>query len=97
MIGEQTQETRYEILAFGEQITELLLEKNKRYGDAALNPPQIFGKGDAPNSLGVRLDDKLARVANSDEPRRNDVVDIIGYLHLYCVSRGWLDLKDLID
>lgn len=97
MIGKQTEETREAIRATGESLTELLLEKNRRYGDAALHPPRIFGKSNATDSIGVRLDDKLGRVANAPEPRRNDVADIMGYLVLYCVARGWTDFSDLID
>jgi len=97
MVGEQTDETRQAIRATGDSLIDLLLEKNKRYGDAALHPPQIFATGGATDSIGVRLDDKLGRIANADEPRKNDVADIMGYLVLYCVSRGWTDFTDQID
>ena len=97
MVGEQTDETRRAIRATGDSLIDLLLEKNRRYGDAALNPPRIFGKAGATDSIAVRLDDKLGRIANADEPRKNDVADIMGYLVLYCVSRGWSDFSDLID
>jgi len=97
MIGPQAEETRKKIEQVGRSLTALLLEKNKRYGNSALSPPKVFSKQDAGPSIAVRLDDKLGRVANSDEPRRNDVADLIGYLMLYCVSQGWLDFSDLID
>lgn len=76
---------------------ELLLEKNKRYGNSALEPLGLFFKGTATDSIGIRLDDKLARVKNSDELRKNDVSDLIGYLMLLSISKGWLDFKDQID
>jgi len=97
MIGTQSEETREAIRSIGDSLIELLLEKNRRYGDAALNPPRIVGKSNATDSIGVRLDDKLGRIANAAEPRRNDVADIMGYLVLYCVARGWTDFSDLID
>jgi len=97
MIGPQEQETRRAIRKVGVGLTKLLLEKNKRYGNSALTPPKIFSKLDASPSIAIRLDDKLGRVANSDAPRRNDVVDLIGYLMLYCVSEEWTDFSDLID
>ena len=76
---------------------ELLLEKNKRYGNSALNPLGVFFKGDSVSSIMIRLDDKLARVKNSSELRKNDVSDLIGYLMLLCISKDWTDFKDQVD
>jgi hypothetical protein len=28
---------------------------------------------------------------------KNDVTDIIGYLILYCVVKGWFSFRDLLD
>lgn len=76
---------------------DLVLEKNKRYGDSALNPIKCFSKVSADESIRIRLDDKLKRIMNASEIRKNDVADIIGYLSLLCVSRDWTDFEDLID
>lgn len=76
---------------------DLVLEKNKRYGDSALNPIKCFSKVSADESIRIRLDDKLKRIMNASEIRKNDVADIIGYLSLLCVSRDWIDFVDLID
>jgi hypothetical protein len=77
---------------------KMLSEKNKRYGNAALDPLGIFSKeGDSLRSMFVRLDDKLSRIKNSEELRKNDVSDIIGYLMLVCINKGWTDFSDLID
>jgi hypothetical protein len=82
-------------------IKEFLLEKNKRYGNSALEPLVIFTKhknGDRTrDGILERLDDKLMRIKNADELRKNDVADIIGYLLLLCASQEWNDFKDLID
>lgn len=78
-------------------LEELLLEKNKRYGDSALHPKKIFFKGEAENTILQRIDEKLMRVENSKELRKNDVADIMGYLVLLCIQKGWTDFKDLID
>lgn len=72
---------------------DLLLYKNARYGDSALNPIGVFTKHlkNTPEntaSILVRLDDKLGRVRNADELRVNDVSDIIGYCTLLLVSMG---------
>ena len=71
-------------------MTDLLIYKNRKYGDSAINPKKIFYKGDSTNSILIRLDDKLGRViANPDDkPRVNDVCDIIGYCTLLLISMG---------
>lgn len=76
---------------------EFLKEKNRRYGDSALKPNKIFSKLDAENSLLIRLDDKLNRIMNSSELKKNDVSDIFGYIALYMISKDWTDFNDLID
>ena len=82
-------------------MTDLLLYKNKKYGDSAINPKKIFYKGDSTNSILIRLDDKIGRVMSSTEekPRVNDVADIIGYCTLLLVSMGITseDLKKFMD
>lgn len=78
-------------------INRLLQEKNKRYGNSALSPLGIFNKKSASDGILVRLDDKLMRIKNSDELRKNDVSDIIGYMILLCVDKGWDNFDDLID
>ena len=76
---------------------ELLLEKNKRYGNSALQPVGIFSRQDSGESIKIRLDDKIGRIQNSHELRKNDVADLIGYLVLLAISEGWTDFGDLID
>ena len=84
-----------------EAMKHLLVEKNKRYGNSALEPQHIFYKGDAQNSILIRLDDKLGRIkANTENtPRVNDVCDIIGYCTLLLISMGVTkeDIKKLED
>lgn len=69
---------------------DLLIYKNQKYGDSALNPNNIFFKGDATNSILIRLDDKIGRIKTNteDKPRVNDVADIIGYCTLLLISMG---------
>ena len=96
-----TMPTQQKIAELTEAIRDLLLYKNGRYGDSALNPKKIFYKGDARNAILIRLDDKLGRVAaNTDgTPRINDVADIIGYCMLLLISMGatQADIKALMD
>ena len=77
--------TQEEISAVCNDIKELLLYKNKQYGDSALNPSRIFSKASAVEQILVRIDDKLNRIqkgaglVGEDE----DVIqDLIGYLVL---------------
>lgn len=75
----------------------VLVEKNKRYGNSALEPIGVFSKQDSTNSICIRIDDKIGRIKNSTELRKNDVFDLIGYLVLLCISKGWTSFKELID
>ena len=96
-----TMPTQRKIAELTEAIRDLLLYKNQKYGDSALNPKKIFYKGDARNSILIRLDDKLGRImANADAtPRINDVADISGYCTLLLISMGATqsDIKALMD
>lgn len=80
--------TQLKIAEITDAMKDLLLYKNKKYGDSAINPKKIFYKGDSTNSILIRLDDKVGRVmSNPDEkPRVNDVCDIIGYCVLLLIS-----------
>ena len=82
-----TQQKIHEIMG---AMKDLLLYKNQKYGDSAINPKGIFYKGDSTNSILIRLDDKIGRVMSNTEekPRVNDVCDIIGYCTLLLISMG---------
>lgn len=74
-----------------------LKSKNDKYGNSALAPVRIFSKSASEDQILNRIDDKLSRIKNSEELRKNDVVDLMGYLVLVCVKKGWLSFKDLLD
>ena len=78
-------------------LKKLLIEKNRRYGNAALSPLGVFNKQSSIEGILIRLDDKLQRVKNSPTLRKNDIADIMGYLTLLCVDREWINFDDLID
>jgi len=70
------------------QVGDLLIEKNRSYGDSALNPIRVFSKADRTEQLRVRADDKLARIANGSEYPGDDTLrDLIGYLTLMILDR----------
>lgn len=79
------------------ELKRFLLVKNERYGDSALKPIKVFSKGDASDKIDTRMDDKVSRIVESDEQRKNDFVDLAGYLVLKCIDKGWTDFSDLLD
>ncbi len=113
--------TQRAIEKVGKSLTNFIIEKNKNYGNSALEPLKIFSKhitsvddineckefdaivineNNRRRSLNLmltRLDDKLSRIKNAKELRKNDVSDILGYLILVCVNLGWDNFDELID
>ena len=71
-----------------EEIINLLKEKNKAYGNTALNPTNIFSKLDSTEAICARIDDKLARIKNKGitDETEDTVNDLIGYLFLLKMS-----------
>lgn len=71
-------------------VGEILVEKNKAYGNSALEPCRVFSKSSTIEQLLVRIDDKLSRIrtkgfGSSDE---DAVMDLIGYLVLLVIAQG---------
>jgi len=65
------------------KIAEMLIRKNKQYGNSAIEPMRIFSKADACEQIRVRIDDKLSRIARGDGTGNEDAeLDLIGYLIL---------------
>ena len=70
------------------KITKLLKEKNKAYGNTALNPSNVFSKLDSSEAICARIDDKLSRIKNRgiNDKTEDTVDDLIGYLLLLKMS-----------
>ena len=65
------------------EIEELLLAKNKAYGNSAAEPINIFAKADPMEQINIRIDDKLNRIKKGSEYAGDDTeLDLIGYLIL---------------
>jgi len=80
-------QSQQDIAQVCDEIRELLLEKNRKYGDSALHPIRVFSKASTLEQIKVRLDDKLSRLRNAQEDEDEDVTsDLIGYLILYKVA-----------
>ena len=71
------------------EIRDLLLSKNKAYGDSALEPDNIFSKLDNAQAICARIDDKLSRIKNNglDDATEDTLDDLIGYLILLKIAR----------
>lgn len=74
-----------EILRVCDGLGAFLAEKNRAYGDSALNPVRIFSRASAREQILVRIDDKLSRLARGELAGEDAVVDLIGYLVLLVV------------
>jgi hypothetical protein len=66
------------------EIKELLISKNKKYGNSALEPLGVFSQLSAKDGLLIRIDDKLKRIKNGslDHDDEDVINDLIGYLVL---------------
>lgn len=73
-------------------VKDLLLAKNREYGNSALEPVNVFSGMDAEAQIDVRIDDKLKRIQTIRELDNVQIVedtelDLIGYLILKRVAR----------
>jgi hypothetical protein len=70
------------------EIEEMLIAKNRAYGDSALEPVRVFSKAENIEQLYVRIDDKLSRVKRGHEyPGDDTISDLIGYLILLLIAK----------
>lgn len=72
------------------KVRNLLVEKNKAYGNSALDPIRIFSKSTSEEQILVRIDDKISRIARGDVNTKiteDTISDLIGYLILLQVSQ----------
>jgi hypothetical protein len=76
------------IIEITNEIRDLLVSKNRAYGDSALNPANIFATGSAVENLASRIDDKLMRIKNRglNDETEDTVSDLIGYLILLKIA-----------
>jgi len=71
-----------------DELKNLLISKNLKYGDSALSPTRIFSKSSTIEQLKVRIDDKINRIKNngvlSDD--EDTIMDLAGYLILFRIA-----------
>lgn len=64
-------------------LRDMLIQKNKSYGNAALDPVRVFSTADSEEQIKVRIDDKLSRIQRGNNSFNEDTIkDLIGYLVL---------------
>ena len=65
------------------------MEKNKAYGDSAIQPENIFSKLDNAQAICARIDDKLSRIKNRglNDATEDTLDDLLGYLILLKIAR----------
>lgn len=70
-------------------VKRLLLEKNAKYGNSAIQPKRIFSKQNSIEQIKVRIDDKLSRIQNTglESSDEDTLKDLIGYLILLKVAQ----------
>lgn len=82
-------ETQRSIANQCDHLKATLLEKNRKYGNSALEPVRLFSKADPVEQIRVRIDDKLSRLQSAQIDETEDVeLDIAGYLVLLKVANG---------
>lgn len=89
-VFEDQQNTTFDtkITSYLDNIKELLISKNRKYGNSALEPVRIFSKSEQSEQILVRIDDKLSRIKNGNLDEDEDVVkDLIGYLVLLEIGK----------
>lgn len=75
---------REEVSSVLDEIRDMLVYKNEKYGNSAFEPLGVFSQLSPKEGLLIRIDDKLKRIKNGslDKDDEDVVNDLIGYLVL---------------
>jgi len=83
-----SKQTELKITEIMSGIEKMLIDKNRAYGDSALDPVKVFSKESTVEQLYVRIDDKLSRVQRGHEyPGDDTIIDLVGYLVLLLIAK----------
>jgi hypothetical protein len=65
-------------------LAALLINKNRQYGNSALNPLRVFSRAPSAEQILVRIDDKLSRIRTGapSSDQEDTIQDLMGYLVL---------------
>ena len=87
-IEETLSDSQKDIAVLCDSIKEMLIQKNRKYGDSALNPTRIFSRATTVEQINVRIDDKLSRILSGQVDEDEDIdLDLIGYLVLRILAK----------
>jgi len=81
-----TTQSAIDILRVCTGLANMLIAKNKAYGDSALKPLRVFSKADAVEQIKVRMDDKLSRIMRGEAAGEDALFDLVGYWVLLQVA-----------
>ena len=81
--------TRNKIKSKCKDLEELLLSKNAKYGNSALEPLNVFSQANAVAGIKMRIDDKLKRIKNAGlvDATEDTLQDLAGYLILLMIAK----------
>lgn len=88
-----TKETETKIVEVCTNLANMLIDKNRKYGDSALDPIRVFSKASPAESLFTRIDDKVSRIKNSDKLDQDDLFDLLGYGVLIAIANNWTEYE----
>ena len=83
--------TQNDITRICNDVRDLLLEKNRKYGDSALEPVRVMSQSTPVEQILVRIDDKLSRISRGTGLVGDDedvITDLIGYFVLLKIALG---------
>ena len=92
-ISDEESGSEFQIKEVTNQLQELLIKKNRAYGNSALEPLNVFSSQNAVDSLCARLDDKLSRIKNKglNDKTEDTLFDLAGYLILLIIAKNEQD------
>lgn len=81
--------TRNKIKSKCKALEDLLLQKNAKYGNSALEPLNVFSGAGAVAGIKMRIDDKLKRIKNAGlvDATEDTLQDLAGYLILLMIAK----------
>ena len=71
------------------ELGDMLIEKNRKYGNSALDPSRVFSRSDTVEQLKVRIDSKINRIRNGSingDGSYDSIKDLVGYLVLLLIA-----------
>lgn len=93
-------ESEMKISGICDDIKELLISKNRKYGNSALKPCRVFSKSSPVEQLLVRIDDKLNRIMQGAGLLAEDedvINDLIGYLVLLKIGMNDEKNREMLE